>query len=215
MTKRRPIGVTILAVLVGLGALMAVYHTLQFLHILPFSLGPLSFFGFDLLGAFLWGINAAILIWLVRSLWNMRQEGWLFVVALATINIILAFVSILGKYSFTAMFPTILINSIILMYGLTPGVKNAFTPPAPPAPAATAPAAARGVVAEKPVPAAVVAPVAVEAPTQAAAAATATAAATAPAAAAVNVPPPRRLKNSWFPFPKRPWRQPPLYRKPL
>ncbi len=39
MKKRRPFGITILAILVGLGALVAIYHTLQFLRVLPFSFG--------------------------------------------------------------------------------------------------------------------------------------------------------------------------------
>ncbi len=35
MSKKRPLGITILAVLVALAAVVAAYHTLQFLHILP------------------------------------------------------------------------------------------------------------------------------------------------------------------------------------
>ncbi len=102
MKKQRPLGITILAFLVGLGALLAAYHTLQFLHVLPFSIGPLHFFTLDLLGAFLWGVNAAILIWIFLSLWNLRLEGWLFVVVIAVINLILAFVSIIGQSSFSS-----------------------------------------------------------------------------------------------------------------
>ena len=41
--KHRPIGVTILAILAGIAAVIAVYHTLQFLHILPFTLGEMRF----------------------------------------------------------------------------------------------------------------------------------------------------------------------------
>jgi len=140
MTKRRPLGITVLSVLVSLGALVAVYHTLQFLHILPFSLGPIRFFAFDLFGAFLWGVNAAILIWLVYSLWNLRREGWLFVAVMAVFNLILAFLSVVGYSSFSAMLPAFLINAIILIYCLTPDVEKAFKPVSQAAPAATMPA---------------------------------------------------------------------------
>ena len=146
MNKKRPLGITILAILIGLGALVAVYHTLQFLHLLPFSLGPVRFFAFDILGAFLWGVNAMILIWVVSSLWNLRMEGRLFVLVIAVLNLILAFFSILGQSSFSAMLPAILINLIVLIYCLTPGVASAFEPVSKPAamvgrsPAAEAPA---------------------------------------------------------------------------
>lgn len=128
MTKKRPFGIILLAILIGIDALIAIYHTLQFLHILPFSLGPIRFFSFDLIGAVLWGINAAILIWVVYSLWNLRMEGRLFVLIFAVLNLILAFLSILGQSSFSAMLPAILINVIVLIYLLMPGVEKAFEP---------------------------------------------------------------------------------------
>ena len=143
MSKKRPLGITILAVLVAIAAIVAIYHTLQFLHILPFSLGPIRFFAFDLLGAFLWGLNAFILIWLVNSLWNLKPQGWLFVVVMAVFDLILAFVSILGQSTLQALLPAILINAVILIYCLLPGVKAAFTEPAQPAPTVAAPAVVR------------------------------------------------------------------------
>jgi predicted flap endonuclease-1-like 5' DNA nuclease len=153
MSKKRPLGITILAVLVALAAVVAVYHTLQFLHILPFSLGPVHFFTFDLLGALLWGINAFILIWLVYNLWNLNQQAWLFVLVITVFDLILIFLSILGQSTFQAMLPALLINAIILIYCLSPGVKAAFAGPAQPA----APAAARTM--EAPVAVAAVKPV--------------------------------------------------------
>ena len=131
MTKHRPIGVTILAVLVGIAAVLAVIHTLQMLHLWPIGgwTGPVRFFTFDLFGAIMWGIMAAIYIWLVRNLWNVDPQAWLFVVVLAALNLILAFLSVLGQSSLEAMLPAILINGIILIYCLTPGVKNAFGTP--------------------------------------------------------------------------------------
>jgi hypothetical protein len=72
---------------------------------------------------------AAIYIWLVRMLWNLDPQGWLFLVIIAIFNLILAFVSILGRSSFQAMLPSILINGIILIYCLLPGTKEAFGQP--------------------------------------------------------------------------------------
>src|SRR3954452_14703417 len=76
MTQSRPFGVTLLASLCGLQAVIAAYHTLQFLHILPVTLGQVSFYGFDLLGALIWGVSAACYLWAARMLWQMEEEGW-------------------------------------------------------------------------------------------------------------------------------------------
>lgn len=128
MTKKRPFGVTLLALLAGLGAIIAIIHTLQMLHLFPIGgpFGVFKFFTFDLFGALMWGILAAIYIWVMRMLWNLDQQGWLFVVVLATLNLVLAVVSIFGASSWQAMMPSILVNGLILIYGLLPGTKAAF-----------------------------------------------------------------------------------------
>ncbi len=128
MTKKRPFGVTLLAILAGIAAIAAIIHTLQMLHLFPISgpFGAFKFFTFDLFGALMWGILAAIYIWVMRMLWNLDQQGWLFVVVLSVLNLILAFISILGASSWQAMMPAIVINGLILIYGMLPGTKAAF-----------------------------------------------------------------------------------------
>jgi hypothetical protein len=126
MYKNRPFGVTLLAILAGLAAVVAIFHTLQMLHLLPLSLGPLRFFTFNLLGAILWGIMALIYIWLVRMLWSVNPQAWMFLVILAIINLILDFVSWLGGSPWAAMLPSVLINAVILIYCLLPGVRKEF-----------------------------------------------------------------------------------------
>ncbi|MDX1435645.1 MAG: DUF4332 domain-containing protein [Anaerolineales bacterium] len=126
---RRPIGVTILAVMAAIAAVIAFYQTLQFLGILPISLGPLNFFGFNLLGAIFSGLLGIIYLWAAANLWNLRPQGWLFTVALAAISLIFAVVSILGMATLLAELPLIVISGVILLYCLTPGVKDAFNIP--------------------------------------------------------------------------------------
>lgn len=124
---KRPFGVTLLAILAGIAALLAIIHTLQMLHLLPFNLlGEMKFWNFNAIGALMWGLLAAIYIWLVRMLWNVNPQGWLFMVILSTLNLILAFVSLLGQSSWQALAPTILVNGLILIYCLLPGTKAAF-----------------------------------------------------------------------------------------
>jgi hypothetical protein len=122
----RPIGITILAVLALLAALVALLHTLQMLHLLPFFLGPVKFFDFDLIGAIVWGVMTALYAWLFRTLWTMDLRGWLFVIILAGLNLIMAFLSILGASTLGAMLPSVIVNVLVLIYALSPGVKEAF-----------------------------------------------------------------------------------------
>lgn len=126
MKKERPFGVTLLAILAGLGAVAAIIHTLQMLNLFPINIGPVSFFTFSLFGAILWGLMALIYIWLVRSLWNVDPQAWLFLVVLASLNLILDVVSIIGASSWQAMLPSIVINGVILIYCLLPGTREAF-----------------------------------------------------------------------------------------
>jgi predicted flap endonuclease-1-like 5' DNA nuclease len=128
MTKKRPFGVTILAVLAAVGAIVAIIHTLQMLHLFPISgpLGVFKFFTFDFFGAILWGVLALIYIWVVRMLWNLDPQGWLFVSALSALNLILAVISIIGQSTFQAMLPAIVVNGLILIYSQLSGTKEAF-----------------------------------------------------------------------------------------
>jgi hypothetical protein len=128
MAKKRPFGVTLLALLAGVAFIVAVIHTLQMLHLLPIRgpFGEARFFTFDLLGALLWGVMAAIYLWVFRMLWNLNPQGWLFVVVIAVLNLILAFLSIIGNSTWQSMLPALLVNGLVLLYGVLPGTKAAF-----------------------------------------------------------------------------------------
>ena len=129
MTKKRPFGITLLALLAGLAALVAIVHTLQMLHLFPISgpFGEARFFTFDLVGALLWGLMAAIYLWVFRMLWNLDPQGWLFVVVIAVLNLVLAFMSIIGDSTWQSMLPALIINGLVLIYGMLPGTKDAFS----------------------------------------------------------------------------------------
>jgi hypothetical protein len=130
MTQHRPIGVTVLAIFSAIAAIVGAIHTLQNLHLLPFFLGPMTFFGFDLWGAVLWGILTLIYIWVTRMLWNVEAQGWMFLVIVSALNLILAVLSAIGGSTLAAELPAIVINAVVLIYCLTPGVKRAFGEPA-------------------------------------------------------------------------------------
>ena len=131
MAKSRPFGITLLAVFALIAAIVAGYHTLQMLHILPVGLfgGQVKFFTFDFLGAMLWGIMALIYLWVFRMLWNLDPQGWMFITVLSVLNLILAFMSIFGATTWQEMLPSLLINGLILIYAVLPGTKAAFGVP--------------------------------------------------------------------------------------
>ena len=132
MAKSRPFGVTVLAILAIIGAIVAVYHTLQLLGIFPFTIsGPFGnesfeFYGVNWLGAIMWAIMVLIWIWVARMLWNLDPRGWVFVAALSALNLILAVLAIVGSSTWQSQAPAIVINGLILIYALLPGTKEAF-----------------------------------------------------------------------------------------
>lgn len=132
MAKKRPFGVTLLALLAGAATIVALVHTLQMLHLFPISgpFGEAHFFTFDLLGAFLWGVMGLVYLWVFRMLWNLDPQGWMFIAVIAVLNLILAFLSLIGASTWQAMLPALLVNGLILIYALLPGTKSAFEIPA-------------------------------------------------------------------------------------
>ncbi|MFA9401478.1 MAG: hypothetical protein ACERKY_00270 [Anaerolineales bacterium] len=128
MENKRPVGVTLLAILAGFSAVVAIIYTLQMLHLWPVTgpLGLFKFFTFNLFGAILWGIMAAIWLWVARMLWAVDVQGWLFVVVMATLNIILDLFSVIGGTPWEAISVALFLNAFILIYGLLPGTKAAF-----------------------------------------------------------------------------------------
>jgi hypothetical protein len=129
MARNRPFVITLLAIFALLGAAQAFFVTLQMLHILPMSIGELHFWTFDFWGALMWGILFLIYLWVFRMLWNVDPQGWLFLVIISGLNLILAFLYILGGSSWEALSAAIIINGLILIYCLLPGTKKAFEIP--------------------------------------------------------------------------------------
>lgn len=125
--KHRPVGVTILAILAAIAAFISLVVAIQFFF-LPFKFPNMEwkFFGAPWLSGFLWLIMAGIYLWLTRMLWSVNPQGWLFLVIISIFELILAFVSMLGGTTWSAMAPTIIIAGLILIYCLLPGTKAAF-----------------------------------------------------------------------------------------
>ena len=128
--NNRPFGVTVLAILASLAAILAGVRTLQYLGIIPFTIdffiGDFSFRTFNLWAAFMWGLLTWIYIWLVRMLWNVQPEAWLFLAVITVFNLILDFIVLVGGGTVEDIGAAFLLNALILLYIMLPGTKKAF-----------------------------------------------------------------------------------------
>ena len=124
---KRPIGVTILAGLAGIAALLAAYHLLQSLGILKVTVGPISVRGFNLWNAFMWGIMLWIWVWVVQMLWSMNPQAWLFLAVISIFNLILDFTYLIGQNTtWSDVSVSFIVNGVILIYLMLPNIRRAF-----------------------------------------------------------------------------------------
>ena len=126
VTKERPLGVTILAILAAVAAVLAAIHVLQFLGIIPFFIGPVAYRTFSFFYALMWALLVWVYIWLVQMLWRVDRAAWLFLVIITGFNLILDFVAMLGRSTWQDVSVSFIVNGIILVYCMLPGVRNAF-----------------------------------------------------------------------------------------
>src|SRR2546430_7628279 len=133
LMKERPIGVTILAILAGVAAVLAAINALQFLGILPFFVGPVAFRTFNFFYALMWGMLVWVYIWLVQMLWRGDPAAWLFLVIVTLFELTLDFIAMLGAATWQDVSVSFLVHGIILLYVMLPGVRNAFRAESTPA----------------------------------------------------------------------------------
>ena len=124
--KSRPFGVTVLAILASIIAVLAAIHTLQFLHIFRFVIGPVEIKTFNLFYAFMWGLMVWVYIWLVQMLLKVDRQAWIFLVIITIFNLYLDFLSMLGTTTWQDISLSFFLNGIVLIYCMLPGVRSAF-----------------------------------------------------------------------------------------
>ena len=126
--KARPVGVTILAILAGIAAVLAAIHALQFLGILPFFIGSSGYkvHAFSFWYALMYGLLVWVYIWLTQMLWRVERQAWLFLVMVTMFYLILDFFLLFGATSWDDVAVSVIFNAIILLYCMFPGVRSAF-----------------------------------------------------------------------------------------
>jgi hypothetical protein len=124
--KSRPFGVTVLALLAGLAAVLAGVHALQAIGIFPYMIGPFSVHAFSFWSFLMWALMVWVYVWLVQMLWRVDKQAWLFLAVITVFNLILDFTVMLGAGTWSDVSLSFILNAIILIYVMLPGVKRAF-----------------------------------------------------------------------------------------
>ena len=120
-----PFGVTILAARAVLLAVLNAIATLRFLGFFPF-IGPLDIRIFNLWYVLLYGLMTYIWAWVAKMLWEVNPQGWMFMAVIAIFNLCLDFVILVTGGSWLDVNFSIIINALILIYMMLPGVREAF-----------------------------------------------------------------------------------------
>ena len=129
--KRRTPAIIVLAIIAVIAGASAFFDMLRFLDILPTNMDEMQFFnpGINWLGTLLAGL--LVLIWwsTAAQLWRLDPRGWLFMVLVATLNLIFLVMAWIGTSSFLSISSGLVINIVALVLGLLPSTKAAFGMP--------------------------------------------------------------------------------------
>jgi hypothetical protein len=124
--KKRPFGVTVLALLAGLLAVISGVYALQALGVLPYMIGGFKVHAFNFWNFLMWALMVWVYAWLVQMLWKVDPTAWVFLAVITVFNLILDFTLILGASDWQDIKISFILNAIILVYVMLPGVKKAF-----------------------------------------------------------------------------------------
>ena len=133
--RRRTWAVYILFFLALLAAVLAFVDAARYMGWIPVQatipgLGEISFVNpsANWVGAAMAGLLGVIWLIVASWLWTLNPSGWLFVIIIATINLIFQVLAILGGTAFSQVLPAVAINGLALILALLPGTRDAFMP---------------------------------------------------------------------------------------
>ena len=120
---KRPFGVTVLAILSGFLAVLAIFGALRFLGVMfrPVGMVVPGFWY-----ALMYGLLAWVYIWLTQMLWRLDPAAWLFLAVITVFNLILDFTLMLGSETWSDVSISFIINALILIYIMLPGTRKLF-----------------------------------------------------------------------------------------
>ena len=124
--RHRPFTATLLAIVAGLLAALAAVHLLQSLGIVPYVIGPFEVRAFSLIYAIMWGGLLWVWLWLIKMLWSVDPQAWIFLVFISLLNMFFDFMLLLGRTTWSDVSVSFLLNGLILLYCMLPSTRRAF-----------------------------------------------------------------------------------------
>jgi hypothetical protein len=124
--KSRPFGVTVLAILAAIAAILAAIHALQAIGLFPYIIGPFTVHAFSFWSFLMWALMVWVWVWVFQMLWRVDKQAWLFLAVITVFNLILDFTVMLGAAAWSDVSLSFIVNALILIYVMLPGVKKAF-----------------------------------------------------------------------------------------
>jgi hypothetical protein len=120
---KRPFGVTLLAIVSGFFAVLAIFSALRFLGVMfrPIGLVVPGFWY-----ALMYGLLAWVYVWLTQMLLRVDPAAWLFLAIITVFNLIMNFLVLLGSGSWYDVQLSVILNALVLLYVMLPGTKAAF-----------------------------------------------------------------------------------------
>lgn len=127
--RSRNIWVWLLIIAAVVIAINDLFDAARFMGWLPIAtFGDLVFYSPSVmwLGALMSLLLAGIWFWAAKRLYELDPRGWLFVVAIAVINLVFLFMAMFGGNTFRDIMWGVLLNTAALVIGMLPSTKAAF-----------------------------------------------------------------------------------------
>jgi hypothetical protein len=122
-SARRPLGITLLALLVFLVGIAHVITALEFLGIID---AKIDFPGGDGVGAIVFLLITALAFWVGYGLWRLNSGAWIFVNLLAVLGVVAPLMALIGRTGPPNILAPLIISIVILVYCNTRAVRTAF-----------------------------------------------------------------------------------------
>ena len=104
---------------------MAAVYALQSLQI-PTSSDRFQVHAFNFWSFLMWALMVWVWVWLVKMLWQVDKQAWLFLAVITVFNLILDFTVMLGAAEWSDVSLSFIVNALIVIYVMLPGVRKSF-----------------------------------------------------------------------------------------
>ena len=74
----------------------------------------------------MWGALVWVYAWLIRALWHVERDAWIFLVVVAMFSLMFDFITLLGESVWSDVAASFVVSSVLLLYCTLPSTRRAF-----------------------------------------------------------------------------------------